>query len=118
MEPQASETRPSADPTARIVAVVSLATAAILVVIIIAASTGGSDGGSSGSRHGGQGQGGPHRKYYVVRPGDTFGGIAGKEGVSVARLEQLNPKLDTQLLPEKGCVNLVPKGCKALANGG
>jgi hypothetical protein len=115
MEPQASQTRPSADPTARIVAVVALAAAAI---IIVAASTGGSGGGSSASRHTGEGQGKPHQKYYVVRPGDTFGGIAGKEGVSVDRLEQLNPKLDTQLLPEKGCVNLVPEGCKVLANGG
>ena len=49
-------------------------------------------------------------KYYVVQPGDTFGGIAAKEGVSVARLEELNPNLDTQLLPEKGCVDLVPEG--------
>ena len=38
--------------------------------------------------------------------------------MSVSRLEELNPNLDTQLLPEKGCVNLVPKGCKVLANGG
>ncbi len=54
----------------------------------------------------------------MVQPGDTFAGIAHKEGVSVSRLEKLNPNLDTQLLPEKGCVDLVPKGCKVLANGG
>jgi len=36
----------------------------------------------------------------------------------VPRLEELNPNLDTQLLPEKGCVNLVPEGCKVLAEGG
>jgi hypothetical protein len=36
----------------------------------------------------------------------------------VSRLEQLNPNLDTQLLPEKGCVDLVPDGCKELASGG
>ena len=60
----------------------------------------------------------PKRKYYVVQPGDTFGGIAQKEGIPIARLEKLNPKLDTQLLPQKGCVDLVPDGCKVLANGG
>ena len=38
----------------------------------------------------------------MVQPGDTFGGIAQKEGIPVARLEQLNPKLDTQLLPAEG----------------
>ena len=57
-------------------------------------------------------------KYYVVQPGDTFAGIASKEGFSVTALEKLNPNLDTQLLPEKGCMNLVPEGCKVLANGG
>ena len=54
----------------------------------------------------------------MVQPGDTFGGIADKEGIPIARLEKLNPNLDTQLLPQKGCVDLVPNGCKALANGG
>ena len=54
----------------------------------------------------------------MVQPGDTFGGIAQKEGIPIARLEELNPKLDTQLLPQKGCVDLVPDGCKVLANGG
>src|SRR4051812_49840763 len=57
-------------------------------------------------------------KYYVVQPGDTFAGIAAKEGVSVPHLERLNPNLDTQLLPEQGCIDLVPDGCKILANGG
>jgi len=97
--------------------VVALVAAAIVVIVIVAASTGGSGGGSSTKRQAG-GHGKPHQRYYVVQPGDTFGGIAGKEGLSVARLEQLNPKLDTQLLPERGCVNLVPKGCKTLASGG
>ena len=117
MEPQASQTRPSADPTARILAVVALVAAAIVVIVIIAGSMGGSGGPSTG-RHAGGGHGKPKQKYYVVQPGDTFGGIAAKEGVPVTRLEQLNPKLDTQLLPQRGCVNLVPEGCKVLANGG
>jgi hypothetical protein len=117
MEPGAMQTRPGAGSTARILAVLSLVAAAVLVIVIIAGSVGGS-GGSSSTGHAQGGHRKPQNKYYVVQPGDTFGGIASKQGVSVGRLEQLNPNLDTQLLPEKGCVNLVPKGCKVLASGG
>jgi LysM repeat protein len=95
----------------------ALVAAAIVVVVVVASSVGGSGDSSSGGRHA-SGGGKPAQKYYVVQPGDTFAGIAHKEGVSVSRLEELNPNLDTQLLPEKGCVDLVPKGCKVLANGG
>ena len=117
MEPQSTQMSSSAGPTARILAVIALAVAAIVVVVVVATSVGGSGGGSSGSRHA-SASSKPAQKYYVVQPGDTFAGIAHKEGVSVPRLEELNPNLDTQLLPEKGCVDLVPKGCKVLANGG
>jgi hypothetical protein len=112
------QTRPGAGAAARILAVCALAAAAIVLVVVIAGSVGGSGGSSTtgGQAHGGHNK--PHHKYYVVQPGDTFGGIAAKEGVPVTRLEQLNPNLDTQLLPERGCVNLIPKGCKVLANGG
>ncbi len=98
----------------------ALVIAAIVVIVVVASSLGGSDessnggGGSTASN----GQKEHHDKYYVVQPGDTFAGIAAKEGFSVTRLEKLNPKLDTQLLPEKGCINLVPEGCKILAEGG
>jgi LysM repeat protein len=117
MEPHGSQMSSSADSTARIAAVCALVGAAIVVIVLIAGSLGGSGGGSS-SPSAGVAANKPKQKYYVVQPGDTFGAIAHKEGVSVSRLEQLNPNLDTQLLPEKGCVDLVPKGCKVLANGG
>jgi len=119
MERQATQTRPSRDRTARILAVFALVVAAIVVVVVIAGSIGGSGGeAGSGRQAGGGGHRGPHDKYYVVQPGDTFGGIAEREGVPIARLQKLNPNLDTQLLPQKGCVNLVPEGCKVLASGG
>ena len=35
---------------------------------------------------------------YVVVPGDTFSGIAVKTGIPLARLERLNPDLDTATL--------------------
>lgn len=97
-----------------------LVVAAIVVIVVISSSLGGSDETSNGNPNAG-GRNQPKEndaKYYVVEPGDTFAGIAAKEGVSVPHLEELNPNLDTQLLPEKGCINLVPEGCKILASGG
>ena len=35
---------------------------------------------------------------YVVVPGDTFTGIAAKTGIPLAKLERLNPDLDTATL--------------------
>lgn len=118
MEPHATQMSPSSGPTARLLAVFALVVAAAVVVAIVAGSMGGSSGGGSGTHSSSRGSSKPAQKYYVVQSGDTFAGIAHKEGVSVPRLEKLNPKLDTQLLPENGCVNLVPSGCKVLANGG
>ncbi len=95
----------------------ALVVAAIVVAVVVAGSVGGSGDGPAEHRIAAV-RDQPAQKYYVVQPGDTFAGIAHKEGVSVPKLEQLNPNLDTQLLPEKGCVDLVPEGCKELANGG
>jgi LysM repeat protein len=38
------------------------------------------------------------QSVYVVRTGDTLGGIAEKTGVTVDRLQELNPTLDPQAL--------------------
>jgi len=95
----------------------ALVVAAVVVVAVVSSGLGGSDEASKPT-HQVSTPKERHDKYYVVQPGDTFAGIAEKEGVSVPHLEELNPNLDTQLLPEKGCVNLVPEGCKILANGG
>jgi LysM repeat protein len=105
---------------ARILAVLALVGAAIVVIVLISSSLGGGSDETSPTHHHAQAQKKQKNqpKYYVVQPGDTFAGIAQKEGFSVTALEKLNPNLDTQLLPEKGCINLVPEGCKILANGG
>jgi LysM domain len=119
MEPEATQIRPSRNPVARALAVLALVAAAIVLVVVISGSIGGSSGNSgSGAKASRASHNKPKHKYYVVEPGDTFGGIAEKQGVPIARLEKLNPNLDTQLLPQKGCVNLVPEGCKVLAKGG
>jgi hypothetical protein len=38
------------------------------------------------------------RGVYIVRTGDTLGGIAEKTGVPIERLQELNPTLDPQAL--------------------
>jgi hypothetical protein len=124
MEPQTIPTNPRMNRAprtsryvARLLAVLALAAAAVGLLLVVSSSLNDSGTGSSQPvHHAKKAQSQPQDKYYVVQPGDTFGGIAAKEGVSVARLEKLNPNLDTQVLPERGCVNLQPEGCKVLAN--
>jgi hypothetical protein len=38
------------------------------------------------------------RRYWTVRAGDTFGAIATRSGVTVARLQQLNPGVSSTAL--------------------
>ena len=38
------------------------------------------------------------RRNYVVKPGDSFGSIAERTGVTVDQLERLNPEVDPQAL--------------------
>jgi LysM repeat protein len=38
------------------------------------------------------------KKYYVVQTGDTFGTIAAKVGISLERLQSLNPGVSTNAL--------------------
>ena len=53
--------------------------------------------------------------FYVVKEGDNFTSIASKTCISVQRLQELNPNLDSFGLQPQNCVDLVPDGCKALA---
>jgi N-acetylmuramoyl-L-alanine amidase len=39
------------------------------------------------------------RRYYTIQSGDLLTSIAQKTGVSVERIQQLNPDLDPQALP-------------------
>lgn len=55
--------------------------------------------------------------FYVVKVGDNFTTIAAKTCISVQRLQELNPNLDSFGLQPENCVDLVPDGCKALAGG-
>lgn len=88
---------------ARVLAAIALAVGFATVIVVISSSGGGGSGGS-GNRTSTSKAG--HRAHgpkttaaaYVVQTGDTLTSIAHKTGVSVARIERLNPEVDPQIL--------------------
>lgn len=92
---------------ARAIAAVALLCGFVLVIAIVAVSLGDGDGDgkggngapaartAKGERRAG---GGEDRKAYVVQNGDTLTSIAHETGVSVARIQELNPGVDPQIL--------------------
>jgi LysM repeat protein len=90
---------------ARVFATIALVVGFLVVVLVIATSIGG--GGSGGSktptpagRVAPRGGGGKLSApaTYVVQNGDTLTSIAHKTGVSVVRIQALNPHVDPQIL--------------------
>jgi LysM repeat protein len=73
-------------------------------VIVLIATTLGGGGDGSGGRPNHSGQAKQHHgssqapKTYVVENGDTLTSIAHETGVPVARILQLNPGIDPQIL--------------------
>ena len=102
--------RPALD--LRILAPVSVGVFAIAVIAVLIAS-GALSGGDSGDPASGQAdelrsdrterRPGPRRRSgrpasYTVQAGDTLGSIAEDAGVSLDRLQELNPQLDPQTI--------------------
>jgi LysM repeat protein len=90
---------------ARVFATIALVGGFLVVVLVISTSLGGSDStGSKGHAHAGKvarqggGQAVKTPASYVVQNGDTLISIAHKTGVSVVRIQTLNPKVDPQIL--------------------
>lgn len=92
---------------ARTIAVLALVCGFVLVVAVVAASLGGGDDDGRGSNNRQQaaknadGDGGGSDKApksYVVQNGDTLTSIAERTGVSVSRIQELNPGVDPQIL--------------------
>lgn len=92
---------------ARAIAAAALVCGFVLVVAVVAASLGGGGGGGDGREGGGgqqaakardEGRDRPPPKAYVVQNGDTLTSIAHRTGVSVARIQELNPGVDPQIL--------------------
>ena len=89
--------------SARVLAVTALIVAFVVAIVAITGSVGEED--SNGTR--GQGQDGKaaHKTEpknipatYEVKSGDTLIAIAHRMGVTVARIEELNPEVDPQIL--------------------
>ena len=128
MERGPSNGRGPASWTARILAPVALIVVGLVVVLVVSGSLGGDedDGkesrreriGTSGCQPNDTGRQAVSNGYYVLQPGDDFASLAEDTCVSVEEIQRLNPDLDPQLLPQAGCVDLRPKGCKVLAEGG
>jgi LysM repeat protein len=87
-------------------AVLALAAAfVVLIIVVSAALNNGSESGGSGKAHA---QHVHHNKEpevqkkvpatYVIKNGDTLTAIAHATGVSVAKIERLNPEVDPQIL--------------------
>lgn len=84
----------------RVLAVLALLAAVIALLVVISDSLSGDSGADHRTPAGvvpaGKGAKKGGKRYYVFQPGDTgLGSVARKTGVPVARLEQLNPTLDT-----------------------
>jgi hypothetical protein len=97
----------------RVLAPMALVVAALALVLVLSNSGGGGDSNGSTSANSAEkardlGQTPRERRrarreqrsgklpsdVYIVKTGDTLGGIAQKTGVPVARLQELNPGLD------------------------
>jgi LysM repeat protein len=90
---------------ARMLAPLALVVAAVAVVLVIQASSGSSDGSkhdtASTTSTQTQTTQTPHRRIrpsYTVKLNDTLDAISQKTGVSVERIQELNPDLDPQNL--------------------
>jgi LysM repeat protein len=73
----------------------------LLVVVVVISISGDDDDGRDGRPNAVQTRSGAERKAprsYVVQNGDTLTSIAREVGVSVSRIQELNPGLDPQIL--------------------
>jgi LysM repeat protein len=91
--------------SARAIAAAAVVCGFFVVVAIVAASLDGGDGNGTGGRSqapksskSARGDGTETPKAYVVQNGDTLTSIARETGVSVTRIQELNPGVDPQIL--------------------
>jgi LysM repeat protein len=84
----------------RILAPVALVAVVIAVFVIVNSTVGDSGGGSSSGNTTVSQQKGEIPKTYTVQAGDSLTSIADKFGISIKRLERLNPDVDSQTLNE------------------
>jgi LysM repeat protein len=93
---------------ARVLAPLALAACTLAFLYVILSSGSGGEGGGGGGNSVSQETTTrpaktttatqPTKRTYTVKTGDTLGAIAAKTGVSVQKLQELNPGLDPQAL--------------------
>lgn len=98
---------------ARLAAPLALAAALVAVVVVVAASgTGSSPGTSSAATPPAHARPARHRRapprFYVVKAGDSLSVISARTGVSLERIQALNPQVDPQALQTGQRLKLSP----------
>lgn len=90
---------------ARAIAAAALVGGFLVLIVVVAISFGGGEEGGSGGRSkagssakSARAGGAKAPKSYVVQNGDTLTSIAHRAGVSVSRIQELNPGVDPQIL--------------------
>ena len=109
--------KPSRNVAPWVFAVLALIVVGVVVAALVSGAVKSSSSTSTQTTQT-QAQTGPKDPFYVVKAGDSFTTIAQAEGISQEQIKKLNPNLDPQQLQPQNCVDLVPNGCKKLANGG
>jgi len=85
----------------RVLAALALVAAVVVVFVVVSNNTGGDEGKKDNKAAKSNKQKSnkkPKKASYEVQGGDTLTGIAQETGVSVDRIEKLNPELDPQAL--------------------
>jgi LysM repeat protein len=110
--------KPSRNLVPRVFAVLAIIIVGVVVYAVVSQGLKDSSSDTGTTTTQTQAQTGPKNDYYVVKAGDSFTSIAQSQGISQEAIKKLNPNLDPQQLQPENCVDLVPNGCKQLANGG
>src|SRR5689334_11283594 len=84
----------------RILAPLALVAVIIAVIVIVNSSIGDDSGGGSDDTPTVSANKGEIPKTYTVQAGDSLTSIADQFGISVKRIERLNPEVDSQTLNE------------------
>lgn len=100
---------PKRSIVARILAVLALAGTVVVLYVVISLSTSTDDepaGDNSRAAKSESKEGPETPDEYVVQDGDSLSGIAVRYGISVARIERLNPDLDPNTLATDQVIKL------------
>ncbi len=110
--------------TARVLATVALLVTVLVLFLVINGSLTGSDAGGENATRAQTATTDPCKPsaeqavedgFYVLEAGEDLSVVADKTCMDTDELLELNPDLDPLQLQPQNCIDLVPDGCKALA---